>query len=214
MKMISRTLRVVVGVAVLVIGGCLAAAGGVLTATTGPDDTMRTAYHPVTATSRALVARAANVSPGAVPGSFGEFTLRIDARANDEPLFVGVAPASAAESYLSGAAVQTVRRLDLWPYRLQTADTPGTARPLRPERQSFWAASASGPSPQLTWSVTDGEYRVVIMNTDASPGLDTEVRYALTMPWLFEIGLGSLALGGLLTVSGVFVILRARRKTA
>jgi hypothetical protein len=197
-------------VILVVIGGCVAVAGAVLSVVAGPDDTMRTGYHPVTASSRALVARTVNISRGAVPSGFGEFSMRIDARSDGMPMFIGVAPAAAVEGYLAGASVRNVRGLQLWPYRLQTADTQGTASPLLPEKQSFWVASSSGTSPHLTWHVTDGEYRMVVMNTDASPGLAIEARYALTMPWLFEIGLGSLALAGVIAGAGVFLLVGNR----
>ncbi|TDW93455.1 hypothetical protein EV137_0737 [Kribbella pratensis] len=204
--MTNKVLRAALGVTMLVIGGCLAVSGAILSAVAGPDDTMRTGYHPVTAGSRALVARAANISPGAVPHGFGDFTLRINVRSADKPVFIGVAPDAAAESYLSGAAVRTVRGLELWPYKLHAADTQGTATPPPPGNESFWVASADGGSPQLTWNVTNGNYRVVIMNHDASPGLTTEVRYALTIPWLFEIGIGSLALGGVIGIPGLVLL--------
>jgi hypothetical protein len=51
---------------------------------------------------------------------------------------------------------------------------------------------------------------MVVMNTDASPGLAIEARYALTMPWLFEIGLGSLALAGVIAGAGVFLLVGNR----
>jgi hypothetical protein len=57
--------------------------------------------------------------------------------------------------------------------------------------------------------VTDGNYRVVIMNTDASPGLAIDGRFSLTLPWLFGIGLGSLALGIPIAVAGLVLLAHA-----
>lgn len=210
--MTNKVLRVVLGASLLIIGGALAVAGAVVAVVSGPDDTMRTGYHPVTTSSRALVARAANISPGPMPDGFGEFTIQVDTRSSDKPMFIGVAPAAAVQSYLSGAAVDTVRGLELWPYRLHEVSEQGAASPLPPRQQSFWVASASGTSARLTWHVTDGDYRVVIMNNDASSGLAVDARFAMTMPWLFEIGLGTLVLGAPIAAAGLVLLVRSSRR--
>jgi hypothetical protein len=210
----NKMMRVVLGAILLIIGGGLAAAGAVVAVVSGPDDTMRTGYHPVTTSSRALVAPAANISPGAIPTAFGEFSIQVDTRSSDKPVFIGVAPAAAVDGYLSGAAADTIRGLELWPYRLHAVAGQGSASPAAPQSQSFWVASASGTSPRLRWHVTDGNYRVVIMNTDASAGLASDARFALTMPWLFEIGLGTLVLGAPIAVAGLVLLVRSPRRTA
>jgi hypothetical protein len=205
----KNTAQLILGVITLVIGGAVAVMGAVVTAVSGPDDTVQTGHHRVTASSRALMARAADVSPGAIPDGIGKVTIRIDARSTAKPIFIGVAPAPAVESYLSGTAIRTVRGLELWPYRLHTADGTGSAIPAPPQEKAFWAVSASGTSPQLTWHVAEGDYRLVIMNSDTTTELAADVRFALTIPWLFEIALGTLLLGLLIAAGGVVLLLFA-----
>jgi hypothetical protein len=205
----KNTAQLVFGVITLVIGGAVAIMGAVVGAVSGPDDTIRTGQHRVAASSRALIARAADVSPGAIPDGFGKITIRVDASAAAKPLFLGVAPGVAVDNYLSGAAVQHVRGLELWPYRLHTANVSGNATPAPPQDKAFWAASATGTSPQLTWHVAEGDYRLVIMNTDTTTDLTADVRFAITIPWLFEIALGTLVLGLLISAGGVVLLLFA-----
>jgi hypothetical protein len=118
--MANKALRITLGMILLIIGGGMAIAGAVVAAVSGPDNTMRTGYHAVTTSSRALVARAANITPGPVPDGVGTVTIQVDARSSGKPVFIGVAPAAAVENYLAGAAVDTMSSLELWPYRLHT----------------------------------------------------------------------------------------------
>jgi hypothetical protein len=212
----KNTAQLVLGVITLMIGGAIAIMGGVVSAVSGPDDTIRTGHHRLVASSRALMARAADISPGAIPDGIGRITIRIDAHSTAKPLFIGVAPDRAVESYLSGAAVKTVRGLELWPYRLHTADVSGTGTPAPPQKEAFWSASASGTSPQLTWQVADGGHRLVIMNSDTSTEVAADVRFAVTIPWLFDIALATLVLGLLIASGGVVLLLFAgtRPRTA
>jgi hypothetical protein len=64
-----------------------------------------------------------------------------------------------------------------------------------PGSQSFWVAQASGTHPILTWTVTSGSYRVVVMNTDASAPVAFAGGLDLTIPHSFAIGVGML-IGG------------------
>jgi hypothetical protein len=76
--MANKALRITLGVILLIIGGGMAIAGAVVAAVSGPDNTMRTGYHAVTTSSRALVARAANITPGPVPDGVGTSTAPPD----------------------------------------------------------------------------------------------------------------------------------------
>jgi len=201
--------KLVLGVITLVIGGAVAIMGAVVVVVSGPDDTIRTGEHRLVASSRALTARAADVSPGAIPDGIGRITIRIDAGSAAKPLFVGVAPGPDVENYLSGAAIQTVRGLELWPYRLHTTNVTGDATPAPPQEKAFWAASASGHAPKLSWHVAEGDYRLVIMNRDTTTDVNADVRFAITIPWLFEIALGTLVLGLLIAAGGVVLLLFA-----
>jgi hypothetical protein len=64
--------------------------------------------------------------------------------------------------------------------------------------------------PRLSWPLQDGDYRLVLMNADASPAMDADVRFALVLPSFRGIGvtvlvasLGITQLGGLLLGLGL-----------
>jgi hypothetical protein len=89
----------------------------------------------------------------------------------------------------------------------------GTATPPPPESQSFWVARARGTHPTLTWTVTNGSYRVVAMNTDAVAPAAFAGALDLTIPHSFAIGIG-LLIGGivLILIAIMLIVLGARAR--
>src|SRR5262249_39233947 len=77
--------------------------------------------------------------------------------------------------------------------------------------QPFWVAHASGNHATLSWTVTDGSYRVVAMNTDGAAAVTFHTQLGLTIPHMFAIGAGLLT-GGivLLLVGGLLLVLGIR----
>jgi hypothetical protein len=75
-------------------------------------------------------------------------------------------------------------------------------------------AKASGSHPTLTWTVTSGSYRVVVMNTDAAAPVAFAGGLDLTIPHSFAIGIG-LLIGGivLILIAIVLIVLGARART-
>jgi hypothetical protein len=99
------------------------------------------------------------------------------------------------------------------PFHLTLARQGGTATPSSPESQSFWVAKASGNHPTLTWTVTSGAYRVVVMNTDAAAPVAFAGGLDLTIPHSFAIGIG-LLIGGivLIVIAIALIVLGARAR--
>jgi hypothetical protein len=137
------------------------------------------------------------------PDRYGKVRVRVEPRAGKD-LFVGIAPTREVSSYLHGTAHATVTDLDYEPFHAQYDTTGGERRAAPPALQRFWAVSANGPGPQtLTWDVADGDWSVVVMNADGSPGVDAGVRAGASAPFLDEVAWGALGTGGvLLLVSG------------
>jgi hypothetical protein len=68
-------------------------------------------------------------------------------------------------------------------------------------------AQTSGSGIQtLTWQVPDGEWTVVVMNDDGSPGVDVRVEAGATVPVLGWIAAGVFAAGVFLLAWGVGLI--------
>jgi hypothetical protein len=133
--------------------------------------------------------------------SFGKVRLEVAPR-GDKALFVGVARTDDVSDYLRGSEHTVVTDVEYSPFHADYSDRPGN-RPLAPPAgERFWAASAQGAGAQtLTWDVEDGDWSVVVMNADGSPGVDADVSAGARLGFLDElgwvgIGAGLLALGG------------------
>jgi hypothetical protein len=119
------------------------------------------------------------------------------------PVFVGIGPADAVSRYLRGVPRERVSDL---------AEGSGTViagarRPAPPLSQRFWVASASGSGRQaLGWDVRDGDWRVVVMSTDATRGVRADVAVGAELPALLGVGLALLAGGGLFLLAGGVVL--------
>jgi hypothetical protein len=82
----------------------------------------------------------------------------------------------------------------------------GNTQPAAPTDQSFWAAQGSGRQATLDWKITDGSYELVVMNSDATPSVAVDGRFALTIPHLFAIGIAVLVVGILILAGGVVLL--------
>jgi Family of unknown function (DUF6479) len=214
--MARRVVLIVLGVLLLVIGALAAIGGGALMALFGSNDTLSSGVQQVSTPTRALVSEA-----GSIQGASGAQTvvgsvrLRITARpaGAGHLLFLGIGPASAVDRYLGGVSHDVATDVSVTPFRLTLARQGGTATPPPPGSQSFWVAQASGSHPTLTWTVTDGSYRVVVMNTDAAAPVAFAGGFDLTIPHSFAIGIG-LLIGGivLIVIAIALIVLGARAR--
>lgn len=146
----------------------------------------------------------------------GDTRLVADAQGGQE-LFVGVGPTAAVDDFLDGVGhdVVVAVRDDRAVLRTQ----PGGSDASRPVDQDFWAASGSGTGAvTVTWQPTNGDWTWVVMNTDASAGVEADVRVGAELPELGTLAgvLGGLALitallGLALVATGVVLASRERR---
>jgi hypothetical protein len=137
--------------------------------------------------------------------------VRISARPESKPLFVGIGPSADVDRYLESVAHTRVVDLDFEPFRWETEQVPGpvgpTAMPEPPAEQSFWVASASGGDEvTVDWDVESGEWTATIMNADASSNVEAVVAGGAKAPILLPLGIALLAVGLILGVTAVFVI--------
>lgn len=135
-------------------------------------------------------------------------TVRIRVHSS-ENVFVGIAPADAGERYLAGVSRAVATRFDADPAAFRTV--AGGAPAAAPAAQRFWVATASGTGTHvLSWKPDTGDYRVVVMNADASRGVTADLAIGARFPHLLAIGIGVfvggvalLALGGVLIWAGI-----------
>jgi hypothetical protein len=141
-------------------------------------------------------------------------TVRLGVEPRDAAaVFVGIGPVSEVDAYLEGVDHAQVSRIGpgtaYVTYRTVTGEEPSTP----PSEQTFWAASTEGSGPQrLTWDLEPGEWTVVIMNADASPGVSVEAsasaRTDLILPVSMMLLLGGLILAGLAAAMLVIAVRR------
>jgi hypothetical protein len=134
-----------------------------------------------------------------------EVRIRITSSDPSRPLFAGIAATGDVERYLSGVSYTTVDGHDV-------TDHPGTEVPAAPAAALPWASRAQGTGTlMLTWAVRDGDWTVVVMNTDAHPGLSVRAEAglsALALSWLAGELLGVGLLTGVAAVALIVVPVR------
>lgn len=120
-------------------------------------------------------------------------TVRI-AASSAQPTFVGIAPARDANAYLAGVERSEATRFGQpnSDFAVRAGAAPGTP----PTAQRFWAAStAGGGSQTLTWKPASGSWRIVVMNANASRGVQTRLAIGARFPHLLTISLVALGTG-------------------
>jgi hypothetical protein len=142
---------------------------------------------------------------------YGKVRLRATPRASKD-LFVGIARTSDVTRYLRRTAHTRVTDLDYHPFHADYATTGGARRAAAPGTQRIWAAQAHGRGAQtLTWDVADGNWSVVVMNADGSPGIDANVRAGADVPFLNEVAWVALGAGALLLLVSVALLYSGTR---
>jgi Domain of unknown function (DUF4389) len=210
----------VVGILGSLVGLGLLAGGGVLMAA---DRTMRDAAGYLTspttqlsASSYAIAATDLNVavsSPDWHVSADALGSVRFTATAADpsKALFLGIAPRDAVLQYLNGVSYQQLTGYTAAAggptYQAHDGGSPGL-----PASQQIWRATASGVGMQtLTWTVGSGQWAVVLMNADASPGVAADVAVGATAPFLFALALGLLIGGAVVALVAVLLFVAGVR---
>jgi hypothetical protein len=176
-----------------------------------------TGSHPFATPSRALVTDGFDVETSDAGFLFDSGHLaRVRLRgASDDPakrIFIGIGPTADVTGYLSAVSHAQVSDVDLDPFKATYEPHRGTEKPPPPRTRRFWAASMSGSGTQtLIWPVEDGDWSVVVMNADGSPGVRVHVSAGAKAAFPFRLGLG-LAIGGVLVlVLGIALIVLGAR---
>jgi uncharacterized protein DUF4389 len=127
-------------------------------------------------------------------------TIRIRTQST-RPVFVGIGPAAAVESYLAGVRREVATRFDAAQTDFQVRG--GGAPATTPTAKDFWVAQSAGAGTQtVSWVPKNGDWRIVVMNADSSAGVQTDLAIGARFPHLLWIGIGALAGGALLLLLG------------
>ena len=136
-------------------------------------------------------------------------TLRLQASnvATDQDVFIGIAPRSYVDEYLADVNHSELREVNTSPFRVDYLNVPGTQPPAAPADQNFWTASSSGAGTQeIIWKPVAGDWSVVVMNADSSPGVAVNLAAGVRTDLLGPIAVGLLVGGGLLFLIGIVLV--------
>jgi hypothetical protein len=163
-------------------------------------------------TSYALSSSPAQLGVEAIPFDLGSIRFSAASASSGGQVFIGIGPMAEVESYLKGVQATVITGVETRPFRVSYSDIPGQAAPEPPGKQDFWTVQASGTGTQeVTMDLSSGDWVMVIMNADASPGVTvnmaagfhSELFGALT-PALLTGGVAALIIGaGLIALGAV-----------
>jgi hypothetical protein len=141
-----------------------------------------------------------------VSAALGTATVEVTGPGQDE-VFVGIAPVGDASAYLGDVQRTVIDDLGFDQPGSSADDLPGGAPSGPPGDQDFWTAQAIGSgTQQLTWEPAEGDWMLVVMNADASAGLQVEARVGAEFPALEGIGWAVLIGGVLITAIAVLLL--------
>jgi hypothetical protein len=156
----------------------------------------------------AMTVSAAGLDAAFADAVVGKIRLQVASTDPGASLFVGVGRAADVAAYLQQVNYDKVDELDTGPFRVSYKRHVGGQPATEPGAQRFWVVSDAGTGPRtLTWSITGGDWAVVIMNTDASAGVQADVTAGVTLPILRPIAITMLVVGGVLLPVATVLIL-------
>ncbi|WP_395726498.1 hypothetical protein [Nakamurella sp.] len=216
----GRIVAIVIGAVLAVSGFFTGISGAALLAVFGDGHAVASGNHIVTTSSAAVVADLGTIHT--VDGFrflTGQPTLQVTAQNLDgTAVFVGVGRTADVERYLDGVGIDRVTDVETVPFRLDTTRDDGAARAAAPDVQDFWVAAAQSGDDrasraEVTWPIQDGDFEIVVLNADGSPGLLTTASVGAGLPdstglWILLIGVGSFLL-----VGGVSLIVVGARRS-
>ena len=210
----GRIFLVVVGALGMLLGvGLLVAGGALAVAAQGRDDGYLTSGEaPLHSDGHAVDIRQIGVGVhGPDIATARDLLGRVRVRATSDdagrPLFVGLAPRADVDRYLAGVRNDEVLDFDLDPYDVDYRQHAGGAPASRPGDQSFWTVSDAGTGTrEVTWDVAPGDWAIVVMNADASAGVDATVDLGASTPALRLAAVGFLVVGLSALVTGGVII--------
>lgn len=142
--------------------------------------------------------------PGPLPFDVGSIRIAAESADPGKDIFVGIGPRQDVDRYLAGSNYSELREVEFRPFRTEYREVQGTTRLSAPAEQTFWAASAAGSGERtLDWKIEAGDWSVVVMNADASPGISADLQAGFRSELFGPIAAGLLAAGAILLLLGV-----------
>ncbi|MGI8418166.1 MAG: DUF4389 domain-containing protein [Nakamurella sp.] len=210
----ARIISLVVGCVMLLPGVGLLVGGGALGVAyaSGRNDSgyFQAALNDVHSPTAAITAETPALTDDLQPSTWLIHALDTDLRLqvtvpSNSQVFVGIGPAADVDAYLGGIAHEEITGLANGSAVFRSH--AGTEAVAPPTEQTFWATTAIGSgTQQLSWKPTGGQWAVVIMNADGSPGIAAAATVEIRAGFLLPLALILLVLGILITAGAVTLV--------
>jgi len=149
------------------------------------------------------------------PGDFVTFKIEGKNEIPSKGIFIGIGSERDVDDYLQDVEHDEI--IEWTPssgsddivYRRRNGDS----LPADPTAQTFWVAADYGRGTQsIVWEPEEGDWVLVVMNQDASPGIEVTGKAGAKVPWLFGTAVGFLAGGAVILVLGIIMVYFAARE--
>ena len=205
---VGRRLRIGIGVALVVLGLFATVGGVALVSLVGADGSVALAPTRLIGSGYAITLPQVDV-PSLPDGQ--HVRLDVSLEQGDRPLFLGIGPTSDVDAYLRDVPIDVIEQIDQ-PGAATTSPVTGNAEPAAPEAQPFWAITATGDAPSISWTARPGEWTLVVMSTPPRRTLDVTATGSVTLPILGPLGFVLLAIAVAVLGAGAWMIVRAARR--
>jgi hypothetical protein len=205
----GRRWRIVLGVALVLAGLCATIAGLAIALLVGTDGSIGLPPTRIVGAGTAITLPQLDVPE--LPRR-ASVVLDVTLAESERPMFIGVGPSPMVNAYLRNAPIDVIEQID-WPGAARTTPIDGSATPAPPGKQAFWVASTAGRTPHLRWEATPGDWTLVIMAVEPQSPLDVTVTGSVTISVLGPIGIGVLVVAIALLASGIWITVRAAKRS-
>jgi hypothetical protein len=146
-------------------------------------------------------------TPGWILNSLrADVRLRVTSADSSKDAFVGIARDEDVDRYLHGVAHSRIAELVDGGMPLYQIED-GSNKIAAPVDQDFWVAAASGDGTQeLEWRAIDGNWSIVVMNADGSPGVSADVNAGLNVASLGRLIVTLVIVGGAMAAASAALI--------
>lgn len=208
-RSMKRTMAVIAGVVVMLLGLAGAAAGATAIAVFGTEGAYRIPVADVRTEGAALYVRSFGLEQQVIPEGLLEVSLTARGESGAE-VFLGVGPAAQVQAYLTGVPYDAAAELSNGAF--VTNAVPGTRAPTPPGDQAFWLTQETGSPAVLSWQPSYRADILVVMNADASAPVAVQLSAELGSPRLFPAAVAAIGIGVALSLFGLWLLLRAGRR--
>ena len=206
-----RGVKLGIGIPLAIIGAMVTLAGLVMLAFVGFDGTFTTPRTSATTDTHAIVISASFVDEDFRSEDLGQGSVTLAVEGRTGEVFVGVADTADVSAYLDAVAHAEATEIAYPAGDLELRRVGGTETPAPPTDEPFWTTSITGDG-ELTWTMDEGDWSVVVMNADASARVDVAGTATARIPVLGTAVAVLLVLGVPPAVAGLAMIVSALRR--